>query len=59
MFICIIMIIFILQIQLLDRIEEIQKGKQKVDLTKWGNGDLILRIVADNAEDGSVDFTWE
>lgn len=49
----------ILQVQLGDKIEEIQVGKQKVDLAQWGNGDFVLRIVADNAQNGYVDFTWE
>lgn len=49
----------ILQVQLEDKIEEIQVGKQKVDLAQWGNGDFILHIVGDNAQYGDVDFTWE
>ena len=48
-----------LQVQLGDKIEEIQKGERKVDLAKWDNGDFILRVVADNAQNGHVYFTWE
>ena len=49
----------VLQVQLGNQIEEIQIGKQKVDLSMWSNGDFILRIVADNAQNGHVHFTWE
>lgn len=49
----------ILQVQLKDSIEEFSVGKNKIDLSSWDNGEFILRIVGSNAENGSVDFTWE
>ncbi len=48
-----------LQVQLQDKIEEIPIGKKEVDLSSWDDGEFILRIVADDAQDGSVVFTWE
>ncbi len=49
----------ILKVQLSDKIEEISVGKKEVDLSSWGNGDFILRIVGDNAQNGSADFIWK
>lgn len=49
----------VLQVQLEDKIEKIQIGNQKVDLSKWDNGDFILRIITDNSQNGHVDFSWE
>jgi hypothetical protein len=39
-------------------VQEVKTGKQKVDLSKWDSGDFILRIVADNAQNSHILFTW-
>lgn len=49
----------ILKVQLSDKIVEIPVGKKEIDLSSWGNGDLILRVVGDNAQNGSADFMWK
>lgn len=49
----------VLQIQLKDKIEQIPKGNQEIDLTGWGDGSFIFRVVGDNAVDGDVEFNWE
>lgn len=47
-----------LQIQLGDRIQDVAVGSTEVNLKDWDDGDIILRIAAQGAKDGSVHWEW-